>query len=82
MDKIDMNKIQELLDSSKALLKETKAMEDGVNFLIKEYNTNKRWFREQPGRVTVEDVIKAAFEFGWASKRNFDYDQGRKESAV
>ena len=69
-----MNEIQELLDSSKALLKETKAMEDGVNFLIKEYNTNKRWFREQPGRVTVEDVIKAAFEFGWASKRNFDYD--------
>lgn len=45
-----------------------------VDFLLNEYKTNKRWFRDEPGRVTIEDVIKASFEFGWASKRNYDYN--------
>lgn len=49
-----------------------KAMKDGVDFLLNEYKTNKRYFRLEPGRVTIEDVIKTCFEFGWASKKNFD----------
>ena len=54
------------------LLEEIKEMEHGVDFLINEYKTNKRYFRDKPGRVTIEDVIKTAFELGWASKGNFD----------
>lgn len=67
-----------LLDNCKALDREMEAEKEGLDFLLNEYKTNKRWFREEPGRVTVEDVIKAAYQFGWASKSNFDYAQSRK----
>lgn len=55
--------------------KEDEAMQNGLNFLLNQWKTNKKWFREQSGRVTTEDVIKRTFEFAWASKRNFDYQQ-------
>lgn len=59
--------------------KELDAMKQGKEFLLHEYKTNKRWFRVEGGRVTVEDVIKACFEFGWASHRNYEYDQREAE---
>ena len=60
--------------------KEDKAMQDGLNFLLNQWKTNKKWFREQSGHVTTEDVIKRTFEFAWASKRNFDYQQNNNEN--
>lgn len=71
--------IDNILSDCKKLLKicneldaEMDSMKEGVDFLLNEYKTNKRWFREEPGRVTIEDVIKTSFEFGWASKRTYD----------
>ena len=61
-----------LLETCRELDKELKALEDGTNFLLNEYKTNKRYFRESPGRVTTEDIIKTCFEFGWASRKNYD----------
>jgi predicted PP-loop superfamily ATPase len=74
MDNVNkvLEECKELLENCKKLDKELKAMKEGREFLLKEYETNKRWFREEPGRVTVKDVIKAAFEFGWASCKNFN----------
>lgn len=65
---------KKLLQNCKELEREMKAINEGVDFLINEYNTNKYYFRVEPGKVTIEDVIKTCFEFGWASKRIFDYD--------
>lgn len=69
---------QKILKMCQELDEETDSMKDGIDFLISEYKTNKRWFRDEPGRVTIEDVIKASFEFGWASKRNYDYDRAKE----
>lgn len=69
---------QKILKMCQELNEEMDSMKEGVDFLINEYKTNKRWFREEPGRVTIEDVIKASFEFGWASKRNYDYDRAKE----
>lgn len=69
--------IKQLLENCRELDKAIQEQERCVKFLINEYKTNKHYFRDKPGRVTVEDVIKTCFEFGWASKRNFDYDTGR-----
>ena len=68
---------EKLLKNCRELEREMKASKEGIDFLINEYKTNKRYFRSEPGKVTIEDVIKTCFEFGWASKRNFDYDEGR-----
>ena len=64
-----------LIENCKQLGRETDAMKHGLDFLLNEYNTNKRYFRENPGRVTIEDVIKTCFEFGWSSKSQFDYTE-------
>lgn len=68
----DVDEFIKTLENGK---KEDKAMQDGLNFLLNQWETNKKWFREQSGRVTTEDVIKRTFEFAWASKKNFDYQQ-------
>lgn len=66
---------EKLLQNCKDLEREMKAIKEGVDFLINEYKTNKRYFRAEPGKVTIEDVIKTCFELGWASKNNFDYSK-------
>jgi len=66
-----MSDIGSLIKSSNGLLEEIKEMDRCKEFLLNEYKTNKRWFREEPGRVTIEDIIKASFEFGWSSRRNY-----------
>lgn len=78
MTQEELNNINSLLENCRDLEAEIKEMDRCKEFLINEYKTNKRWFRSEPGKVTIEDVIKACFEFGWASRRNFDYDTGRK----
>lgn len=70
-----MKDVKELLNNCNSLDRELDVMKHGVDFLINEYNTNKRYFREKPGRVTIEDVIKTCFEFGWSSKSQFDYSE-------
>lgn len=70
-----MAEAKKLLKNCDQLDKELDAMKQGKEFLLHEYKTNKRWFRVEGGSVTVEDVIKACFEFGWASHRNYEYDQ-------
>ena len=66
-----ISNIDSLIKSSNSLLEEIKEMDRCKEFLLNEYKTNKRWFREEPGRVNIEDIIKASFEFGWSSRRNY-----------
>ena len=68
---------KELIDNCNNLKAELDAMKEGKEFLLNEYKTNKHWFRDEPGRVTIEDIIKRAFEFGWSSKSNFDYKNNK-----
>lgn len=63
----------QLLENCKKLEKEIQEQKRCVEFLINEYKTNKHYFRTESGKVTIEDIIKTCFEFGWASKNNFDY---------
>lgn len=67
--------IEQLISNCNTLIKEVEEQKRCTNFLIDKYKTNKRWFREDPGKVTIDDVIKTCFEFGWSSKRNFDYNK-------
>lgn len=78
MTQEELNNINNLLKNCRSLKAEIKEMDRCKEFLINEYRTNRRWFRLARGRVTIEDVIKASFEFGWSSKRHFDYDRERK----
>lgn len=81
MEKENTNDIladcEDLLKNGDRLLKELEEQKRLKEFLLNEYHTNKHWFRDEPGRVTVEDVIKRSFEFGWASKNQFDYSQSK-----
>jgi hypothetical protein len=61
-----------LIESSKELNMELDEIKRCEEFLIEEYKRNKKYFRLEPGKTTVEDVIKTCFEFGWSSRRLFD----------
>ena len=67
-----------LLKNSNKTLVEGKAMDEVIAFALEQWRTNKRWFREKPGHVTTEDVIKMCIEFAWASKGNFEYTYKEK----
>jgi len=75
MENIDeiLKNANSIFENCKNLDAEIKEMNECKEFLLNEYKTNKRWFREDPGKVTVEDIIKASFEFGWSSHNNFIY---------
>lgn len=68
---------QEIIKQADSLLEELKEMKNGVEFLINEYHTNKRYFRLEPGRCTTEDVIKTVFEFAWSASRNYMSQQNK-----
>ena len=68
---------QEIINQSNGLLEELKEIERGVEFLINEYHTNKRYFRLEPGRCTTEDVIKTVFEFAWSASKNYMHQQNK-----
>lgn len=78
MTQEEFSSIDKILENCRDLEAEIKEMDRCKEFLINEYKNNKQWFRSEPGKVTIEDVIKASFEFGWSSRRNFDYDSERK----
>lgn len=68
---------QKIINQADSLLKELEEMKKGVEFLISEYHTNKRYFRLEPGRCTTEDVIKTVFEFAWSASRNYMSQQNK-----
>lgn len=70
MTQIDNDKIDNILNICNNTLKEMEKMKSCVDFLIQEFKNNKHYF-EEDGNPTIEDVIKTAFEFGWASCNNF-----------
>lgn len=65
--------VNTLLKNCDSIFKEMDFTKKEIDFLINEWNTNKRYFREEPGKVTTEDVIRTVFNFAWASCRNYDY---------
>ena len=71
-----------LLKNSNKALVEGKAMDDTIAFALEQWKTNKHWFREEPGRVTTEDIIKMCIEFAWSSKSNFEYSYKKKNGVV
>jgi hypothetical protein len=73
-----LGKAQELIKSSDKTFAEIDDMRKCIDFALNEWKTNKRWFREEPGRVTTEDVIKMCIQYGWASKGNFEYMYNKK----
>lgn len=73
---------EQLLKNSKELAKELEYQQDRIDFLLNEWKTNKRYFREEPGHVTTEDVIKRVFYFAWGSKNNFEAMKEREQTPV
>ena len=69
-----------ILKSSQELLDELNAMNKGIAFLQNEYKTNKKYFRLEPGKTTIDDVIKTAFEHGWQSHKMYEYKKEKDES--
>lgn len=64
---------KEFINNCKSFLKELKEINHYKEFLVNQYKTNKRWFRDKPGKVTTEDIIKTCFEFGWTSRANYEH---------
>lgn len=67
-----LEETKQVLENCKGLNEEIEEMDRCKKFLLDEYHTNKRWFKTGPGRLTTEDIIKSVFDFGWASRHNFD----------
>ena len=64
---------EELLKNCRELDEELKYIDKEIDFLTNEWKTNKRYFRDIPGRVTTEDLIKTVFHFAWRSRGNYDH---------
>lgn len=71
---------KKLLRECKELDEELKFRDEQIRFLINEWKTNKRYFRDIPGRVTTEDLIKTVFHFAWRSRGDFDRVKGLKNN--
>lgn len=65
-DPCELQRVQELLESCRRLHAE---MNQDIEFLMNEYKTNKKYFRQEPGRCTINDVIKTVFEFAWQKSK-------------
>lgn len=73
---------EELLKSCRELDEELKYIDEGIDFLINEWKTNKRYFRDTPGRVTTEDLIKTVFHFAWGSRGNYDHMKNKESDDI
>jgi len=73
---------EQLLKNCKELDKEIEYQQEDINFLLNEWKTNKRYFRDQPGRATIEDVIKTVYHFAWGSRNNFEAMIKREQTPV
>ena len=61
------------------ITEEDAEMKRCIDFALNEWKTNKRWFREEPGHVTTEDVIKMCIQYGWACRHQYDYRKANEE---
>lgn len=84
---MEKEKLDSILESTHAILKtsqdlldELKAMNEGIAFLQNEYKTNKKYFRLESGKTTIDDVIKTAFEQGWQLHKLYEYKKNENES--
>ena len=76
--KNNKNKELELIENTKNIIKscdnfllELDEIDEGIKFLQDEYKNNKKYFREDSGKTTVNDVIRTTFEFAWSSCKNY-----------
>lgn len=72
LDETDIDKQKDLIDyckkiidSNNQLSEEYNEMENGLDFILEQWRTNKQYFSAGPGHVTTEDVIKKVFEYAW-----------------
>ena len=68
-----INDCENFIKNSGQALKEQEALNKAIGFALNEWQTNPHWFREEPGHVTVLDVIRQCVQFGWAMKNTFNY---------
>lgn len=73
---------EQLLKNCEELDKELEYQQEDINFLLNEWKTNKRYFRDLPGRATTEDVIKTVYYFAWGSRNNFEAMKEREQTPV
>ena len=76
-----MEECDHLLKNCNKLSAELDEMKEDIEFLRNEWKTNKRYFRDEPGQTTTEDVIKRVYEFAWSKRRIFEYEKNRLSAA-
>lgn len=76
-----MEDCDKLLENCNKLSAELDEMKEDIEFLTNEWKTNKRYFRDEPGQTTTEDVIKRVYEFAWSKRGNFEYEKNRLSAA-
>lgn len=55
-----------LLKNGKQFDEDMKDLNSAKAFALDQWHEGQKgWFRDEPGRVTFEDVIKTCVEFGW-----------------
>ena len=72
-----MEECDHLLKNCNKLSAELDEMKEDIEFLRNEWKTNKRYFRDEPGQTTTEDVIKRVYEFAWSKRGIFEYEKNR-----
>ena len=72
-----MEECDKLLENCNNLSAEIDEMKEDIEFLTNEWKTNKRYFRNEPGQTTTEDVIKRVYEFAWSKRGIFEYEKNR-----
>lgn len=71
---------REFLAQSEESLRELEALKQEKDFVLNEWKSgNRRWFREEPGHVTTEDVIKMCIEHAWAARGNYEYQKRKRQ---
>lgn len=76
-----MEDCNKLLENCNKLSAELDEMKEDIEFLRNEWKTNKRYFRDEPGQTTTEDVIKRVYEFAWSKRGIFEYEKNRLSAA-
>ena len=67
-----LDNFRKTIDSNTILSNEYNVMQEGLDFILEQWRTNKRYFREDLGIVTTEDVIKKVYEYAWNKRGEFN----------
>ena len=65
--------INNAVEKCSVLTEELDEMKKHTDFLIEQYNTNKRYFCDDPCNITIEDVIRGVFNYAWAMRNVYEY---------